>query len=129
MKIAVASEGKQVSAHFGHCEGFNIFEIVDGKVSGSTYEMNPGHCKAAPVFLSEQGVKVVIGGGMGAGARNNLTSFGIEVITGASGEAAEVVQLFLDGTLKTVGGECSGHGHDHGGTCGGHGSDGTCGGH
>lgn len=27
MKIAVASEGKMVTEHFGHCEGFAIFEI------------------------------------------------------------------------------------------------------
>lgn len=27
MKIAVASEGKMVAGHFGHCEGFNIFTV------------------------------------------------------------------------------------------------------
>ena len=26
MRIAVASDGNMVTGHFGHCEGFNIFE-------------------------------------------------------------------------------------------------------
>ena len=31
MKIAVASEGKNVSGHFGHCEGFTIYDVEEGK--------------------------------------------------------------------------------------------------
>ena len=27
MKIATASDGINISGHFGHCEGFHIFEI------------------------------------------------------------------------------------------------------
>ena len=32
MKIAVASDNGMVTAHFGHCEGFEIFEIKDNKI-------------------------------------------------------------------------------------------------
>ncbi|KUK31017.1 MAG: Dinitrogenase iron-molybdenum cofactor biosynthesis protein [Thermoanaerobacterales bacterium 50_218] len=34
MKIAVASVGTDVAAHFGHCEKFTIFEVVDGEIVG-----------------------------------------------------------------------------------------------
>jgi len=30
MKIAIAADGNVVSGHFGHCEGFQIYD-VDGK--------------------------------------------------------------------------------------------------
>ena len=33
MKIAVASDGKLVSGHFGHCEGFTIYNVDDIKGS------------------------------------------------------------------------------------------------
>ena len=32
MKIAVASEGKMVTGHFGHCQNFNIFDEEKGKI-------------------------------------------------------------------------------------------------
>jgi predicted Fe-Mo cluster-binding NifX family protein len=32
MKIAVASEGKFVSGHFGHCEGFTVYEVDEKRV-------------------------------------------------------------------------------------------------
>ena len=32
MKIAVASEGKMVTEHFGHCESFNIFEVENNRI-------------------------------------------------------------------------------------------------
>lgn len=32
MKIVVASEGKFVSGHFGHCEGFIVYEVDENKV-------------------------------------------------------------------------------------------------
>jgi hypothetical protein len=35
MKIAVASEGKMVTEHFGHCEGFTIFEAENKQIRTS----------------------------------------------------------------------------------------------
>ncbi len=36
MKIAVASEKDQASAHFGHCEGFTIYEVKEEKNSNKS---------------------------------------------------------------------------------------------
>ena len=36
MKIAVASEGKTVTEHFGHCQKFNIFEAKGNKIIKSS---------------------------------------------------------------------------------------------
>jgi predicted Fe-Mo cluster-binding NifX family protein len=81
MKIAVASEGKMVTEHFGHCESFNIFEVENKKIVKAESIPNPGHRPGfLPVFLHEKGVNVIISGGMGGGAVDIFNEKGIEVI-------------------------------------------------
>lgn len=117
MKIAVASEGKMVTEHFGHCEGFTIFDIDGGKIQREDFVSNPGHRPGfLPVFLYEKGVKVIISGGMGEGAVDIFNEKGIEVITGASGEARTAVISYLQGILKSTGSVC--HEHQHHDECG-----------
>jgi len=117
MKIAVASEGKMVTEHFGHCEGFTIFEVENKQVAGKEVIPNPGHRPGfLPVFLHDKGVNVIISGGMGGGAVEIFNENGIEVITGASGDAEAVVGNYLQGKLKSTGSVC--HEHQHVDECG-----------
>ena len=119
MKIAVASEGNLVAQHFGHCEGFNIFSVQEGKAMDSQFVQNPGHKPGfLPNYLNELGVNVVISGGMGAGAIEIFNEKGIEVITGADGTADETVKKYLEGSLKSSGSVCREHQHHD--SCGGH---------
>lgn len=70
MRIAVAAEGTRVSDHFGHCEGFMMYESDGGKVDAGRFLSNPGHQPGVlPVFLKEKGADVVIAGGMGERAQ------------------------------------------------------------
>lgn len=117
MKIAVASEGKMVTEHFGHCEGFTIFESENQKITSKEFIPNPGHRPGfLPVFLNEKGVNVIISGGMGGGAVEIFNEKGIEVITGAAGEAEIVANSYLQGKLKSTGSVC--HEHQHADECG-----------
>jgi len=117
MKIAVASEGKKVTEHFGHCEGFTIFDTENDKIKSSEFIESPGHKPGfLPVFLYEKGVKVIISGGMGGGAIDIFNEKGVEVITGASGDAEAAVKSYLKGELKSTGSVC--HEHKHAGECG-----------
>ena len=117
MKIAVASEGKMVTEHFGHCEGFAVFEAEDNQIKSRQFIPNPGHRPGfLPVFLHDKGVNVIISGGMGGGAVDIFNEKGIEVITGASGEAEEAVNSYLQGSLKSTGSVC--HEHQHADECG-----------
>ena len=85
MKIAVASEGKMVTGHFGHCESFNIFEVENNRIVKNESIPNPGHKPGfLPNFLNDMGVKVIISGGMGGGAIEIFNEKDIEVITGAT---------------------------------------------
>ncbi|EGD47586.1 Dinitrogenase iron-molybdenum cofactor biosynthesis protein [Ruminiclostridium papyrosolvens DSM 2782] len=117
MKVAVASEGKMVTEHFGHCEGFTLFEVQDNQISRKEFIPNPGHRPGfLPNFLNDKGVNVIISGGMGGGAIEIFNEKGIEVITGASGDAETVVQNYLQGSLKSTGSVC--HEHQHADECG-----------
>lgn len=115
MKIAIATEGTNVSGHFGKCENFTIVEIEDSKVKGKAVISTLGNQHGLlPSFLVSHNVDVVIAGGMGEGARNNLISNNIEIISGISGNIDEVIDVYLSGNLKSSDAGCSGHGHSHG---------------
>lgn len=112
MKIAVASEGTRVTGHFGHCENFNIYDAENGKITASQSVANPGHRPGfLPNFLGDLGVNVIISGGMGGGAIEIFNQRGIEVITGAAGDAAQAAQSYLAGKLRSTGSVCHEHAH------------------
>ena len=81
MKIAVASEEKNVSGHFGHCSNFNIFTTEGKSITSSENVVSPGHDHNLIEFLADRGVNVIISGGMGAGAREKFDAKGIEIVT------------------------------------------------
>ncbi|HCX61981.1 NifB/NifX family molybdenum-iron cluster-binding protein [Sedimentibacter sp.] len=117
MKIAVASENDMVTEHFGHCINFNIYETENKSITSSQSIDNPGHKPGfLPNFLNDLGVNVIISGGMGAGAIEIFDDKGIEVITGAKGEAREAVEQYLRGNLKSSASVCNEHMHH--GDCG-----------
>jgi predicted Fe-Mo cluster-binding NifX family protein len=119
MKIAIAAEQGQVSGHFGHCEGFIIYEADGTDIKNKTYIENPGHQPGfLPVFLKEQGTDVIIAGGMGQRAQSLFTEQGIDVIVGAVGDSDKAAESFLNGTLKSTESVC--HEHEHAHECGGH---------
>lgn len=117
MKIAVASEGKMVTGHFGHCQNFNIFDEENGKIIKEESVANPGHRPGfLPNFLADMGVNVIISGGMGGGAVDIFNERNIEVVIGTTGEAKTAVEKYLKGELKSTGSIC--HEHSHADECG-----------
>ncbi|MFW6264757.1 MAG: NifB/NifX family molybdenum-iron cluster-binding protein, partial [Bacillota bacterium] len=110
MKIAIASENGVVSNHFGHCEGFKVYQIENKEIITEDFIANPGHKPGfLPVFLNDKDIKVIISGGMGAKAIELFNQNDIEVIVGASGNVKEVLKKYLQGELKSSGSVC----HDH----------------
>lgn len=117
MIIAVASEGTNVTQHFGHCPIFLLFTTENGKITKQESLQSPGHKPGVlPNFLADKGAKVIISGGMGGGAVDIFNERDVEVIVGASGEAKPAVEAYLRGELKTTGSVC--HEHEHADECG-----------
>lgn len=111
VKIAVASDKKMVAGHFGHCETFEVFNAEGSNITSSESHPNPGHKPGfLPNFLNDMGVKVIISGGMGAGAVDIFNEKGIKVVIGAKGDAKEVAQSFLNNNLEAGGNVCN---HKH----------------
>ena len=107
-----------------------MYEVEDGKITGTAiaYTTEGGH-DAMAKFLSQKGIDVVICGGMGEGAMVALTEAGIEICTGASGNADVAVEAFLSGELTSAGVNCDHHDHEEEGDgCGCGGGCGGCGG-
>ncbi len=124
MRIAVIYENGQVFQHFGHTEEFKIYEVEDGKVTGTEIigSNGSGH-SALAALLDERKIDVLICGGIGGGAQAALAERGIELCAGAEGDADQAVEAYLSGELVNTGANCNHHGeghscHEHG--CGEH---------
>jgi len=101
MKVAVSVDGNRVSAHFGRCEKYVIFEKKDGKEIARKEIPNPGHEPFyLPKFLSEKGVKKIITCGIGPKAAGLFGELGIEVVAGVEGNVDETIGKYLEGKLK-----------------------------
>ncbi len=108
MKIAMPVTGGRLSQHFGHCEQFLIFEVEDRALSSREDLSSPPHEPGLlPRWLKEQGVTMVIAGGMGNRALQLFQQAGIEVIYGApSVEPEAAVDSYLKGDLQTGDNAC-----------------------
>lgn len=114
MKIALAADNNQVSQHFGHCQGFQVFDIIEGQVKGEKFIENPGHKPGfLPKFLGDKGVNMIISGGMGQMAQKLFNDNNIQVITGAKGSIDDVLRVYLEGELKSSDEVCKEHEHEH----------------
>jgi ATP-binding protein involved in chromosome partitioning len=116
MRIAIPISGDCLEQHFGHCEKFAMVDIDPGTremgriTTVSAPEHQPG---LLPPWLKDQGVTLVIAGGMGARALSLMQEASIEVITGAPSEnAPTLVRRYLDGALTSMESTC-GHVCNH----------------
>ena len=109
-RIAMPLAEGRVAAHFGHCEEFAFIDVgPDGKALGNgTRVPAPEHQPGLlPPWLREQGVDLVIAGGMGQHAQHLFEQASVNVVVGApSDEPESVVQAYLDGELETSENAC-----------------------
>lgn len=119
MKIAIPTRGGKVDDHFGHCESYTIFAVEENKILSKESFPSPQGCGCKSNIASElsgKGVSVMLAGNMGDGALNVLTSNGIKVYRGCSGDVESVVSSFLEGKISDSGVACKSHG-DSGHVC------------
>jgi len=124
MKIAVPTkENNQIDAHFGHCEFYRIYTVSDQNQVISNEKMDSPQgcgCKSniAEVFEND-GIKIMLAGGIGDGAVNKLNAHGVNVIRNCQGDVTELVQQYLAGKVQDSGTNCAAHsdGHEDGHVC------------
>ena len=125
MKIAVTYDNGEIFQHFGKTESFKVYEVEDNKVVSSEVigSNGTGHGALAGL-LAEQGVNVLICGGIGGGAKAALEAANIKLYGGVSGNSDDAVAALLDGNLAyNPNIMCNHHNQHHGENhnCGEHG--------
>ena len=114
MKIAIpTNDGINLSAHFGRCRQFLIFEARNGEVKLIETRMNAGchghgssdgaaeHPSHSGFVEALRDCETVLCGGIGAGAVEALKAAGITVVlVDAAGNAEQIVTAFQSGALR-----------------------------
>jgi predicted Fe-Mo cluster-binding NifX family protein len=104
MRIAIATDGEFVAAHFGRCPTYTLVDIDGKNITASEIIDNPGHQPGfIPRFLHDRDVRCIITGGMGARAVELFRELDMEAIAGINGKVTEATEMFIKGTL--AGGE------------------------
>lgn len=128
MIIAIPYENGEIFQHFGHTAQFKLYHEEDGHIIFTEVAKckGSGHAALAGMLMAI-GVSAVICGGIGAGAQNMLSVFGIKVYGGVQGEADAAAVALVEGRLEyDPNARCDHHEEGEGHTCSG--SCGTCGG-
>jgi predicted Fe-Mo cluster-binding NifX family protein len=113
MKVALSTKNNMITEHFGHCDYFVVYEIDNNEVKGSTLVKNPPHQKGyLPKFLKDQGIDVVIAGGIGQMAVNLLNDLGVKCYMNVQGDVDTVIENFLNHSLENDGKPCTEHHHE-----------------
>jgi predicted Fe-Mo cluster-binding NifX family protein len=105
MRYAVPVSDGIISPHFGHCEYFAFYDVdeksreITGKENIPSPEHQPG---LLPAWLAENGVNIVIAGGMGPRAVDIFNQNRIDVVIGAAeSDPEQAVISHLKGALAT----------------------------
>ncbi len=110
-------ENGRLHGHFGGCREFALVEADPEQKTILRTEVVPApeHQPGLfPRWLREQGVQVVIAGGIGRRALANFAHHGITVRTGvAEMKIEELVSAYLEGRLTMAPEGCEHHGHHH----------------
>lgn len=118
MKIAIPiTADHNIDGHFGHCEFYGVYSVSESneiaEVQTIKSEQGCGCKSNIAEVLSDQGVSVMLAGGIGGGAINVLNNWGIDVVRGCSGKAVDAVNDFVSGKLTDSGETCQHHGSHH----------------
>jgi len=93
-----------LGAHFGHCDLYTLVEVTDGQVQKVRTLPNVPHqqggCMAPVNHLAQNGVNILIAGGMGMRPLMGFNQVGIDVFYGADAQTVgDAVNAFLGGSL------------------------------
>jgi len=107
-KISFPTSDKvTVDGHFGHTKEFVVYTVKNNEVTNVEYLTPPPHKPGVlPQFLGEQGIDVIITGGMGQMAVDLFQRQSIDVVLGAKGRIDVNLNEYLGGFLSSQGSVC-----------------------
>lgn len=122
MKIAIPTLEGKLCSHFGHCETFTFVEInpdTQEILEIKTAEPQEGISCQSANWIAQQGVSLVLAGGMGGRPMMIFAQNGVEVVSGCPElEIEKLVKLYLEQKLEIGENSCAKGGEHH--HCHGH---------
>ena len=119
---AASDEGLKspISQHFGRCPFYIFIDLDEDNKVVEVNAITNAHAKKhdpgqLPAYIRDQGVNVMISGGMGGRAVNFFHQYDINVATGASGSVEESLANYLNGNLRGDAPCADSVAHGHGG--------------
>jgi predicted Fe-Mo cluster-binding NifX family protein len=112
LKIAVPTRDGVVDDHFGHCAYYTVYTVVNQIIVGSETLPSPQGCGCKSNIasvLEDMGVKVMLAGNMGQGAKNVLENHNIAIVRGCSGPVDEQIKNYHEGRVADSGDGCHHH--------------------
>ena len=108
MRFAIPLHDGKLCLHFGHCDLFAVIDTENGTITGRTDMTPPPHEPGVlPKWLHEQGVNVILAGGMGQRAQQLFVQNAIDVVVGAPVDTPEnLVTAYHNQTLQTGANTC-----------------------
>ncbi|HDQ71005.1 MAG TPA: dinitrogenase iron-molybdenum cofactor biosynthesis protein [Chloroflexi bacterium] len=109
MRLAISADDSNgldsvVSPHFGRCPYYVLVDLDDREVSAVDVVENPFYSHhqpgQVPGFIDQQGVDVMLAGGMGRRAIAIFQQYDIEAVTGAAGSVRHALEQYLGGALE-----------------------------
>ena len=106
-----------VSPHFGRCPYYVLVDLDGREVKQVNAVANPNYGQHAPgtvpTFIQNQGVDVMLAGGMGRRAIALFQQYDIQTATGAAGSVRHALEQYLGGELQGAEPCSTSLGHDH----------------
>ena len=100
MRIAVPYYNGTVNPAFGKSEQFALYDVADGKVVSSEIVDNGGFSHTGLItHLKNHAVDLALVGNIGQHGFDAFAAAGIELYTSNFGNADDVVNSYLNGTL------------------------------
>ncbi len=101
-KIAIPSKGEMIDNHFGHCDAFTVYSLSDeNEITETAVFKGPDTCGCKSDLaqdLANDGIEVLLAGGIGQGAINKLKQAGIETFSGFNGTTKDVLNNWINGS-------------------------------
>ena len=110
MKIAVASEGLEVSPYFESCTNYNCFIIENGTITDyRNLPIQSFQNGKAVTVLSDLGIDTIIVGCINDQSLAFLVGQGLTVFAGAMGNAKAAVEAYITNTFIACDESCDEH--------------------
>jgi predicted Fe-Mo cluster-binding NifX family protein len=117
IKVALPILDGRVSPHFGHPDSFLFLEVdpAGKQILDREHREPPPHEQGVlPAWLADEGVGVVLAGGIGPRAIALLEASGIDLRSGVPDlEPEEAVRLWMDGALEAGANMCDREARPH----------------